>query len=577
MATMMPNYPGEKTPPGEKLVFHMLAKGPDEWTVMHSLDVAPWNDGLRTEIDFVVIMPETGILCIEVKSQSNIEYNGERWSPSTIKRNPFSQAIDGRFTLYRGLRELLPEHIRFPVAHCVVFPSSPFELRPNLSVKDYELIDSRAFRGFANSSEFCKSIKTRFDKSVSEDHNLRPISKRLTPDQVQTIVKCCLPIQKRRSSLREEIAQREKNMEELLLDRQKVVIELAHDNNRLAVFGGAGTGKTLIAMELARRLAESFAETSQRVGLLCFNQLVGDWMEDELKKDGSLPPNLIVGRALRVLAKMAGINVPPSPPEEFWDTILPSQLEEKLTDPGFKADACFDYLVLDEAQDILARPHVWNILLQFMVGGIGCSNFVLLGDTENQVLANTSQLAESLQSLRDSGYFTRFRLRENCRNYKIVGDTAVKLSGLSSQNIYDGFRRDGGSDQNFDIFIYDSDESQEKQLRDLLSSLKKKGWKPSEIAILSFCAENSSLAKRVAQHDPSLQPAWKKGSAISYTTIHAFKGMENKIIILTDVVLDGKTFQRNIFYTGMTRALETVYILCHVHSKCSLQHWLIGE
>ena len=583
MAKMMPSYTSEKTPPGEKLVFGMLAGGPDEWTIIHSLDVAPWNEGRRTEIDFVVIMPETGMLCIEVKSQENIEYDGERWSPASIKRNPFSQALDGRYALIRGLfgttqmRGLLPEQIRFPVAHCVIFPKSPFELHLNLSVKDYELIDSRAFRAFARAAEFCTSLQARFDKSIADDPNLRRISKRLTPDQVETIVKCCLPIQKRRSSLREEIAQREKDMEEVLLTRQKIIFELAHDNNRLVISGGAGTGKTLIAMELARRLAESGAETSQRVGLLCFNQLVGDWMEDELKNDGTLPPNLIVGRALRVLAKMAGIDIPSSPPDEFWETILPGRLEEKLTDPGFKSDACFDYLILDEAQDILARPHVWNILTQFMVGGLGGSNFVLFGDLDHQVLADTSKLAESLQSLRNSGYFTRFRLRENCRNYKIVGDTAVRLSGLSAKRIYDGFRRTGGSAQNFDLMFYESDQDQEKLLRDLRSSLRTKGWKPSEISILSFCAESKSLAKRVAEHDHSLQPAWMKSSATSYTSIHSFKGMENQIIILTDVVVDGKDIQRNLFYTGMTRALDTVYILCHEHSKYSLQQWLIGE
>lgn len=577
MARMMPSYTTEKTPPGEKLVFHMLAGGPDEWTIIHSLDVAPWNKGLRTEIDFVVIIPEVGILCIEVKSQKNIEYNGQTWSPASIERNPFSQALDGRYALYRGLRDLLPEQIRFPVAHCVIFPRSPFELHPNLSVKDYELIDSRAFRAFARAADFCTNIKARFNKSIDVDPNLKRLAKPLTTDQVETIVKCCLPIQKRRASLREEIAQREKDMEEVLLDRQKIIFELAHDNNRLVISGGAGTGKTLIAMEYARRLAESCAETSQRVGLLCFNQLVGNWMEDELNKNGTLPPNLIVGRALRVLAKMAGIDIPQSPPDEFWESILPARLEEKLTDPGFKSDACFNYLILDEAQDILARPQVWNILTQFLVGGLGGSNFVLLGDMENQVLADNSKLAESLQSLRNSGYFTRFRLRENCRNYKIIGDTAVRLSGLSAKKIYDGFRRTGGSAQNFDLMFYDSDQDQEKLLRDLRTSLRTKGWKPSEISILSFCAENKSLAKRVAQHDHSLQPAWLKSSATSYSSIYSFKGMENHIIIVTDVVVDGKDIQRNLFYTGMTRALDTVYILCHEHSKCSLQQWLIGE
>ncbi|GAJ12562.1 unnamed protein product [marine sediment metagenome] len=43
--------------------------------------------------------------------------------------------------------------------------------------------------------------------------------------------------------------------------------------------------------------------------------------------------------------------------------------------------------------------------------------------------------------------------------------------------------------------------------------------------------------------------------------------MENKVIILTDVVLDNLEFQRDLFYTGMTRATESVRVLCDEKSK----------
>jgi hypothetical protein len=46
----------------------------------------PWNRGLKeTEIDFVVIVPDTGILCIEVKSHECIAFDGEQWHPPEIK------------------------------------------------------------------------------------------------------------------------------------------------------------------------------------------------------------------------------------------------------------------------------------------------------------------------------------------------------------------------------------------------------------------------------------------------------------------------------------------------------------
>jgi ATP-dependent exoDNAse (exonuclease V) alpha subunit len=64
---------------------------------------------------------------------------------------------------------------------------------------------------------------------------------------------------------------------------------------------------------------------------------------------------------------------------------------------------------------------------------------------------------------------------------------------------------------------------------------------------------------------------------MSYASIHSFKGMENKVIILTDVVLGNQDFHRDLFYTGMTRATECVRILCEKSSQQTLLGWLTGR
>ena len=109
MARLIPSFFDDRTPPGERDVFNMLAAGPDDWVALHSLDLAPWNRGLRTEIDFVVIVPDTGVLCVEVKSHDAISFENDQWYPPEIRRSPFKQASDGRHTFYRRLRELAPQ------------------------------------------------------------------------------------------------------------------------------------------------------------------------------------------------------------------------------------------------------------------------------------------------------------------------------------------------------------------------------------------------------------------------------------------------------------------------------------
>ena len=569
MARLIPSFMDDRIPPGERDVFNMLAAGRDDWVALHSLDLTPWNRGLRTEIDFVVIVPDTGILCVEVKSSENISFDGNRWYPETIRRSPFKQACDGSHTLFRRLAEIAPQFKRVPVVHCCIFPRALFDLPPNLSIQAWELMDLRAFRTFESGESFCADLKDRMDRSIAANENLTRLNHRLLNNQIDTIVKCCLPIQKWRPDIREEIERRAADMEKILREQQKPVLSLAVWNDRLVVKGGAGTGKTLIAIEVARRSAEN----GRRVALLCYNQLVGEWMKQRVKNTGTSLPNLVTGRAIRIMAEMTGVEIPEKPAKDFWETDLPQRLEDRLTDPDFNAVAKFDYLVLDEAQDILARPRLWQCLIQFLFGGLDKGAFTLFGDFDHQVFSERASMNQSIAGLYALGQPVRWNLSENCRNYRIVGDTAVRLAGLSG-TVYSGYMRSGGSVRNYDIFFYENDETQLDKLIQWIKEFKSQGFKASEITLLSFRADHLCAAVRLKGAGYKLRPAWQAGDLTAYASVHAFKGLENKIIILTDVVLGDTDSQRDLFYTGMTRATESIRVLCDKNFQETILTWL---
>lgn len=571
MARMIPSFMDDHTPPGERDVFNMIAAGPDDWVVLHSLDLAPWNRGLRTELDFIALVPDTGMLCIEVKSHENITFDGDRWFPETISRSPFKQASDGRHTFYRRLAELAPDLKRVPIVHCCIFPRSPFDLHQNLSVPPWELMDSRAFRSFSNGANFCAELRARMQRSIAADANIVPLGLCLSGSQIDTVLKCCLPIQKRHPAARMEIERRQEQMEKLLRDQQRPALQLAALNDRLVVSGGAGTGKTLIAMEVARRAAEK----GRRVALLCFNQLVGEWMRQQMEKIAPPSPNLVTGRAIQVMAEMTGLEIPKTPTREFWETTLPQQLEERLTNPDFRAAAAFDYFVIDEAQDLLARPRIWACLSQFLVGGIERGAFAIFGDFDNQVLAEHQTMTQNLLALDAVAKPSRWQLTENCRNYRIVGDTAVSLSGLG-RSVYAGYMRNGGSLENYDITFYEHERAQLDKIAQWLRDFKAQGYKPSEITLLSFRSDEASAANRLRSEGFKIRPAWSAGDFTGYASAHSFKGMENKAIILTDVAPSDREFDRHLFYTGMTRATESVRVLCDKACQNILLGWLTG-
>jgi hypothetical protein len=572
VARLIPSFFDDQTPPGERDMFNMLADGPDDWAVLHSLDLAPWNRNLRTEIDFVIIVPDTGILCIEVKSHTDISFDGERWFPAEIRRSPFKQAADGRFTFYRRLRDIVPHLSRVPVVHCCIFPRARFDLQPNMSVATHELMDSRVFCAFESSEAFCSNLKDRIQRSVDGDATLQRLGNPLSATDVNAIISACVPVQKRRPGAREEIRRREEEVAAILRKQQQPVLTLAELNERVRVSGGAGTGKTLIAMEAARRSADR----GNRTALLCFNQLVGEWMRQKMEKTGPLPPNLVIGRAIQIMATMSGVAIPKSPSASFWDSDLPLLLEERLTNPDFEAAASFDYIVLDEAQDLLARPRLLSCLGQFLAGGMVSGSFLLLGDFEHQVLAQHAEMQATLDDLDKSARPVRWHLSENCRNYRIVGETAVRLGGIGT-SVYSGYLRHGGSHHNYDIEFYGDTGEQLTILRQWLHEFKKLGYNTSEVTLLSFCNDDSCAAHLLAKVGHVLRPAWKNGAGMPFATVHAFKGMENKVIILTDVAVSNRQFHRDLFYTGMTRATECVRVLCEKSSESILCEWLAGE
>ena len=572
MARLIPSFFDDRTPPGERDVFNMLADGPADWVVLHSLDLAPWNRNLRTEIDFVILVPDTGILCVEVKSHTDISFDGKRWFPASIHRSPFKQAADGRFTFYRRLRDIIPQLSRVPVVHCSIFPRARFDLQHNMSVAEHELMDSRGFRSFESSAAFCADLQTRIHRSIDGDATLQHLTASLSATDVDAIISACVPVQKRRPGAREEIRRREEEVATILCKQQQPVLTLADLNERVRVSGGAGTGKTLIAMEAARRAADRGCRTA----LLCFNHLVGEWMCQKMVATGPIPPNLVIGRAIRVLATMSGVAIPVSPSASFWDSELPLLLEDRLTDPDFEAAARFDYVVLDEAQDLLARPRLLSCLGQFLRGGMDSGSFLLLGDFDHQVLVQHATMHETLKSLDESAQPVRWHLSENCRNYRIVGETAVRLGGIGT-SVYSGYLRHGGSHQNYDIAFYGDAEEQLATLKQWLREFKKLGYSASEITLLSFRDDDSCAARQLKNTGYVLRPAWKNGAGSPYASVHAFKGMENKVIILTDVTVSNQQFHRDLFYTGMTRATECVRVLCEKSSEAILYEWLAGK
>ena len=78
MARMIPpQIPIDCKSPGEREIFNRLKQDPatSNWIALHSLDVAEHVTQIWGEIDFVVVVPYKGVLCLEVKACNKLIRN----------------------------------------------------------------------------------------------------------------------------------------------------------------------------------------------------------------------------------------------------------------------------------------------------------------------------------------------------------------------------------------------------------------------------------------------------------------------------------------------------------------------
>lgn len=569
MMRMIPKFIDDSYPPGEVALFRKLEEAQQDWTVIHSLDLAPSNYNRRTELDFVIVIPDTGIVCVEVKSHREIGFDGNSWYPESIKKSPFRQAQDARFSLRRRLVSTLGTFSAVPIVHCCIFPNAEFTVPLNLSIQPFEVMDKRLFQACRTGNDLCIALREMVIRVIKADSEIAPLKSALSAQQIDSFVNFCFPIRTRRPEKDAEIRFREEELKKLLRVQQQPVLKLVNYNLRVLVEGGAGTGKSLIGLGVARQKATE----GLRVGYLCFNRLIGQWAASQLSVDQN--PLLIGGSILRVLMSLTGIEVLNNESDSLWSDVV-LDIQDRLTDPEYIYDAKFDYLVIDEAQDILARPELLDCINLLLDGGLTSGSYLMLGDFCNQVMTSHSGFSDSFASVRNNS--ARWVLNENCRNYRAIGQIAMKLS-RADQNTYSGYLRQGGGLHAWNLELYKDAEDQIQKIKKCIDLALADGFFEEDITVLSFCAEHNSVLPKLRESCrftfTNYESLGVKG--IRWSTVPAYKGLENKVIIITDVFPSGSGFERNRFYTGITRAQEKLYLFCHASGASQLTEWITSE
>ena len=550
--------------PGEREVFERLKKSntPD-WIVLHSLDLAHHVRQVSGEADFVVIVPSKGILCLEVKACRRLRRDETGWiyGSETIPdpRGPFRQASEAMHSIRNRLLKKRPglAHVLFWSA--VVFPYLDFNMDSD-EWHDWQVIDASLFRRrplYVSIENILKSARA-FLSTCTHARWFNSDAPSLNAKQAEDIAQLLRPS----FELFESPKVRQGRWNEELrryTEEQFTALDAMQTNPRVLFTGPAGTGKTLLAIESARRAHAA----GERCLFLCFNRLLGRWLQDQMASLGARITTSTLHSLLLSLSRCDPSGEVADP--AFWEQNLPEKAIEALIDldPPFEP---FDTLIIDEVQDLLKVSYL-DVLDLLVRGGLGAGRWRLFGDLEKQTIyANAASNPVAILQQR-VGNVPVFSLRINCRNSPRIASLVHLLGGLTP-DYSRVLRPDNGIEPELKYFRTAAE--QEALFIQVLESWYGDGVRGGEIAVLSTRADRTCLAAQVTKEPwhSRLRPCSDAtGGLIPYSSIHAFKGLEASAVVITDIEHLSSDAAVDLFYIAVTRALHRLTILVNESAR----------
>ncbi|MFF3712387.1 nuclease-related domain-containing DEAD/DEAH box helicase [Streptomyces phaeochromogenes] len=575
MARMIPSaFDPEATPsPGEKEVFLRLRDDPgtDDWVVLHSLGIADHPRQIQGEADFVIIVPGKGLLVLEVKAHQQVRRlpSGE-WrlgSQSPTLRSPFQQADEAM----HAVKEKLVGHGgglgAIPMTSAVLFTHSRFAVSGPMEWHSWQAIDTVALHSRPVSALITGVLDAHRAhlSSTPTAGWFNPAS--ATPDAGQTdrILGALRPSFEfaEPPKLRRQRMERET---QTFTKQQYEVLDMIAANRRCLVRGAAGTGKTFVAVEAARR----FAGNGQRVLLCCFNRQLGHWLKEETAGVDGIT-------AAHLHSYMAGLVPAAGPAASGDDGFFTEELPDLALGALLEGDGPpFDVLVIDEAQDLMRESYL-NVLDSSLRGGLSSGQWLAFGDFTRQALYDSG--GEGMEALhgRTAGEPAVFILRHNCRSVPDITFYVEATSDLDPG--YAGTLRPS-NDRTAEHLWWTDSEEQQRLLADRLTQLTREGFRPEDIVVLSPLRNDQSAAGSCRD------PRWRnrlvpftsqRPGAVRFGTVHAFKGLDSPAVILTDIASFGSAREQTLFYVGASRARDELTVLMSQNARPGFRKQVFKE
>lgn len=560
MAYLIPEKPKDCTN-GERIVLEQLARElSDDCIIFHSLGLHDHQTKIWGEIDLVLLSPK-GIYVLEVKG-GKVDCKDGVWTfgdpiagrSYSKKEDPWSQASGAMFALRDRLASADPTLGKLLIGYGVMMPMVAFDAR-GVEIEPKVLYDRRDLN--KNAGFYLGRLQEHWKSVYEKKHGKVPPNP--TVDQIKAMRTILRPDIATSISLGSWLTGLDSAFVELTNDQLRISRRM-ESNPRTIVRGKAGTGKTLIALDRAKRLAAR----GMKVLFLCYNQLLARHLRDSLVGESIPPGKLDIYHVHAFYSKV------------IREACLQDRLDRHASDPRFFSDIFpelfieaaielelphWDVLIIDEAQDVMTPSHL-NAFDFIVLGekGLnrGCWHFFL--DPLQNLYA--AELADAAEQRVAEAHPVLEDLEENCRNTLQVAIEGSIISGID-------FALAGApAGPKTRLLYYRESREIPTLLDDLIEGWLRDGLRPSDIAVLSpYVRENSALAAvgRLAGERLVDVGEATEGDMI-FATVHSFKGLERKAVIAVDMEGIGEERHRMLHYVSLSRARA---LLCMVLPESS--------
>ena len=553
MARMFPNEPPAEGPgaEAERKMYLALRDGlPDDYYVYCNLRYLEAQRAREGEADFLVLHRTRGMLVIECKG-NGVRCRGdgkwvrlERGREVPMTRAPDQQARDQVHELEQEFRSRLAgaglglRRLPFTFGYAVAFPRGvrgvaglPLSLQDEIVYDARDLV--RMGTRVPETLEFwCRASGTV--KPPSEQQFNRFRSHVLNPQL--SFIPC----------MGADMAAEAQQLHQLSQEQAAVLEGILH-NRRLNVAGGAGSGKTMVALEAARLLACE----GHTVQLLCFNRALGRFLDRCASTmdtgGGSVRARHFHGLCAEAFKQHLG--QPISPPADgearaaFWEHEAPVVMLEALE--AGKLDHA-DHLVVDEGQDFCAS---WWDVVQELMADRDAGRLFIFHDSAQEIFGRDNALPEAGAT---------WRLTRNFRNTQAIAGVVHKLGRVDMRPCA---RCPEGKPPS--VHRQGSRRDTLKALERLVERLMVQNRvQPDQVVILTpHTRKNSTLAEveELAGVPLASVPDQRDGRVL-HTTIGAFKGLESDVVILLDVDPEDEMCSRKARYVAASRARHRLHV-----------------